>query len=256
MKVIIPIAESDLPKIDSFEWAINHFGLCKNHELIVVSSPGSYNIALNLFNLIKDNFNNNSKLHVFKEQSPMGWPSGPNFYWKNTIELLKKLNNKSHWLWMETDLIPLKENWLNLLELEYYTANKPFMGSVESNKIYTRSGIEIKTGHHMVGVGIYPADVDKYIRNWKYVDDINKAFDWVCGHEMVPQTHNTESILNAFRTNLYQIKNNRITSESTNYSELKNTYVRPITRNTILHHGCKDGSLVNLIKQNNINLFI
>lgn len=254
MKIIIPICESDRQSLTGFIWAINHYGPYPDHELMVVHGRESRAVANEVFDEISNSFPTSSCAYEFPGEIPRGWPLGPNTYWKKTIELLRDIHNSVPWLWMEADLVPLKKDWPSILEAEYKRAGKPFMGCVEPNKLYTQDNIMLKTGEHLVGIGIYPAEVDRYSDNWQHVDRIKTAFDWVCGYEMVPHTHHTPMILNAFRTQHYQIKEGKITCRDTSPDPSRVSYTRPITRDTVLHHGCKDGTLVQLLRDDRVRL--
>ena len=247
MKIVIPIADSDVHRINLFAWAINEYGPYPEHELLIVSSKDSMFFADKLYELIKDNFGKKS-LSTFTGIIEKGWPIGPNIYWKMTIELLRETGNTSPWLWMETDLVPLKKNWINLLEAEYNRAGKPFMGAIESNKLRTRKNVEVKFGEHMVGIGIYPPEINKYISDWEFIDDIEKAFDWVLGWQIAPQTHDSEMILNSYRTINYRLEDGKITCNNSHTNFSSHDYNRPITNKTVLHHGCKDQSIIYLMQ--------
>lgn len=249
MKIVLAINDSDRRNIPGFVWALKHQGAQVGHKLLLVHGKEDRKLAHEVFDDIKDLFPTFSYIYELPGPNPKGWPKGPNAYWKKTIDFLLFAKNRDPWLWMETDLIPVKKNWATILEKEYIRAGKPFMGCVEANKVYTSDGIELVHGEHMVGIGIYPPDIDKYSTNWKHIDKANVAFDWVCGYEMVPHTHRTPMIHNAFRTVNYRIENRKIVCSDIVPKVTRGTFAdRPITKDVILHHGCKDGSLVQLMK--------
>ena len=111
---------------------------------------------------------------------------------------------------------------------------------------------EAKSGEHMVGIGVYPPEVEKYISDWEFIDDIEKAFDWVLGWQIAPQTHDGGLILNSYRTRDYRIEDGKVTCNNINTSSNSHDYDRPITSKTILHHGCKDQSIVRLMQEGQI----
>jgi len=251
MKIVIPIADSDANRINLFAWAINEHGPYPEHELLVVASKDAQYLSDKLYLLIQHNFGKKN-IESFEGYIEKGWPIGPNIYWKKTIELLRESGNTSPWLWMETDLVPLREGWIDTLEAEYKSAGKPFMGAIESNKVRTRRNVEAKSGEHMVGIGVYPPEVEKYISDWEFIDDIEKAFDWVLGWQIAPQTHDGGLILNSYRTRDYRIEDGKVTCNNINTSSNSHDHDRPITSKTILHHGCKDQSIVRLMQEGQI----
>ena len=248
MKIVLAVNESDRRNIPGFVWALKHQGVCEGHKLFLVHGKEDRVLAKELFEEIKYLFPAFSYIYELPGPNPKGWPMGPNAYWKKTIDFLYIAKNKEPWLWMETDLVPIKKNWATILEKEYKRAGKPFMGCVEPNRVFTNDGQELIHGEHLVGIGIYPPDIDKYSENWKHVDRCNVAFDWVCGYEMVPHTHRSPMILNNFRTVKYRIDDGEIVCSDIQPKVTRGTYARSITSEVVLHHGCKDGSLVELMK--------
>jgi len=206
MKIIIPVSEHDEPQKNSFINVLSFLGNQGDHQLLVVARPKDKTYASDLFNKIKLLFPENNNLYIFDDNGPEGWPLGPNFYWKKTIDYLIQTNNKDPWFWMELDCLPLKRNWCDLLEEEYKKTRKPFVGCIEDSTIITSKGILLKVGEHLAGTAIYPANIDRWCSNWKYVDTVSKAFDVLCSWEITKKSFHTNLILHNFRTNNYKIK--------------------------------------------------
>lgn len=247
MLVVFPIAQSDEQYINNFCKIVNQFGPYTNHEMLVVCRSSALKQGEKLYSNLKTSF----KQHSFYElpnEGPHGHPLGPNFYWKSTISYLKETKNNKPWLWMETDMIPIKERWLDLLEYDYIKQGKPFFGCVEDTTTLTFDGHVVPFAKHLVGGGIYPPDVETYCTVWNHVDKIPVAFDVLCQAEIIPHTYGSKAFVNAYHTiNYIQNENNEIVGEdSPKFKKYNMSYLRPITSETLIHHGCKDDSLVNL----------
>lgn len=279
MKIIIPVNVSDQKMLLSFVSVLSYQGVQPDHECIIVHDKKSEDVAKSLEEYIKHIFPSGLTRHGFSQDSPTGWPEGPNFYWVATINYLKSIKNEDPWLWMELDLIPLVNDWCNKIESVYYASGKPFVGWIEnvynnnigndeisdetlSNKVKPRKievkprkithNNRIKTGEHMAGIGMYPADMDKHCPSYRKVTKCNQAFDYILGWEIGHQAHHTPAINHSYVTGDYSIKDGKILHNRKEYF-LGELNERPITNESILHHGCKDGTLALLIITNQLN---
>ena len=253
MLVVIPISSSDEKLIENFCKTLTFFGPYKKHSALVVSRPSDASFCKVVFKKIKPLFKKTC-FHLFETDGPIGWPSGPNFYWNRTIRFLENKKNKLPWLWMETDMIPVKSEWLDKIEKEYKKCNKNFMGCVEPSSY--------GYWEHLSGCAVYPHNINKYCTWWKWVHKKNAAFDLICAKQIIPNSHNTKSIRNLFRTSNFELKNEKITGIINNKIDTKNDsafflekkdYTNIIkNKKTLLIHGCKDETLSNLIINNKL----
>lgn len=255
MKIIIPIASSDAKMLSQFYLTINHFDKNENHECIIVHSAVAKAYADSLFRKIKDKFGKIS-IHQFDKKPAEGWPNGPNCYFQYTIEHLLKIKNKDPWLWMETDIIPIKNNWCDLLEAEYKERGKPFMGVIEESRVGTKArgpGPWFFIGYHLAGTAVYPHNINEFCKDWDKLDIAQGAFDMLLQWPIVAEGNaaHTPNIIHAFRTTNYKIENGKISSRPDRVRHFDFSKRIP-DENTILVHGCKDGSLASLIIKNKI----
>jgi len=247
MLVIIPVSFTDEKLINDFVDCFDCFGPYKNHELLVVSRPSDANFAVSLFNNLKTLFKN-SNIFCFEQDGVKGWPQGPNFYWRSTIQYLKEKNNKLPWLWMELDMTPLKTNWLNDLEKEYKNSGKFCLGWTQPTTTVTSDQIIVALTKHLVGAAIYPPDISICCDIWEYVDRIPTAFDVLCQWQLVPNSHHSELFQHCFRTQNYkQLKDGSIKGDDNNGFPGNLRFDHPISSEAVLHHGCDDGSLARLL---------
>jgi hypothetical protein len=253
MLLVVPVSKFEFEKplnILGFIKSLRHFGPYLNHELLVVSRPSESAFANSVFDLIKDLFPSQFvKIHLFEEDGESGWPAGPNFYWKQTIEFLKETNNKSPWFWMELDVIPLKYKWLDSLEEEYYKCGKPFLGTIQDTNTVTKDNQKINIAKHLQGTAIYPPKIEEFCSIWEYVDKIDIAFDVICQWEIVPLTHDSKLIQQGFRTFNYKIEQNPFCIRGEDNGDFNGVvkYNDPIRSEAVVHHGCKDISLSNIV---------
>jgi hypothetical protein len=261
MIVVIPVSKNDfkdpLSVFNGFTKALRHFGSCEKHELLVVSRPSDLLYAKAIYANVSDLFSK-SNIHIFAEDGPEGWPEGPNFYWKNTISHLKEIENDKPWFWMEMDCVPLKRNWVDLLQKEYLKKGKPCLGTIQDTTIVTTDMIRINIAKHLQGTAVYPPKLHEECTIWEYVDRLPKAFDVICQWEIVPRTADTRLIQQGFRTINYKIHHDpfRIQGEDNGDMNGVISYNQPLDPLAVIHHGCKDTSLVDIVTSPEYNYWI
>lgn len=238
MLVIVPVSSHDRGLASAFCDVVNFFGPYSDaHSLLVVSRPSDKTYADEVYLKISSSFKFHNR-HIFRTDGPQGWPAGPNFYWHQSIRFLAATNNTSPWLWMELDMTPIEEGWLDILENEYYSSDEKFLGLLQ----------EISGGVHFVGAGIYPGNFHKAYRLWKNVTRQAVAFDVACQTEIVKDAKQSEYMEHKFRTSYYKCTDLGLQGlvkdrELLRYPE----FSTPIKKSTVLVHGCVDTSLANLI---------
>jgi hypothetical protein len=237
--LIVPVSQHDTPLIPSFEGVVNFFGpYHENFELLVVARPSAYVQACGVFESLSKSFKHRS-MHIFPQNGPIGWPAGPNFYWYHTILYLEKINYLAPWLWLEMDMTPIEENWIDTLYTEYLSYDHKPLGLLQT----------IPSGTHFVGAGIYPAYFHKNFHSWRKVMEQPDAFDYFCGPELREEAKQSKFMEHKFRTGHYRCTNQGLQGISEPNNIVYPEFFTPIARQTVLVHGCGDGSLASIILQ-------
>lgn len=103
---------------------------------------------------------------------------GPTWAFINAARAMQKAGRP--WLWFEPDSVPLKANWLSVLQEEYDHCGQPFCGPVVPHR------------GHMNGTGIYPADTPELIPHT--MNSPNRVWDWEMKKEMIDSCHDCSNI--------------------------------------------------------------
>lgn len=248
MLVIIPVSSADASLIPPFTKAVRHFGKNSGHRALVVARPSDSEHADRLVSELGDSFDGITT-HIFPQDGPTGWPKGPNFYWSSTVHYLQNsLRNQDPWLWLELDCTPLRAGWLDAISTEYNLSRATFLGVVEKTHAVDAEGSPVDAGKHLVGVAVYPASVSAFSNLWPYVPQMPTPFDVVCQWEFVPNTRQTVLLQHAFRTKNYSRREDgEIRGEDHNNFPNGVRFDRPLSLEAVLHHGCDDGSLAELV---------
>lgn len=206
---------------------IGEMGHVEKHEIILLT-PVKMDVGFELA----------CCAHVFKKahvaQIPdnnMPWPYCANHQFQHAAKIMEspQFGNKP-FLWMEADAVPLRGDWLNLIEREYLECRKPFMGGLHKNG-----------EHHMDGVGVWlnvssnaplamsapapPKTVDP-------LKDHHIAFDYGSRHQHMPLFH---------ESNLFQV---RYRQEDT-YPENDYSWVR---EDAAILHTEKSGRVIDYLR--------
>lgn len=246
MILVLPVSETDNKLVDCFCSLLKKLGPYKKHKVLFVYKQADVDIVNKMKKHFKDLFSEEMDC-IIDHRCPLGWPQGPNYFWRQTVFFLRGRRNELPWYWMELDVTPIKEGWLDLLEEQYLYFNKPFMGFVASDSNnYPR---------HLSGCAIYPPDISQYTNDWKWITNgCAMAFDIICGGQtrVLENTFFPKSMLNLFRTKNYKLNKDGLTYEH-EYSRFEfgldeDLREQFIDNNTLVVHGCKDGSLAELIK--------
>lgn len=149
---------------------------------------------------------------------------------------------KLPWLWCEVDSTPIFPGWLTVLADEYSGSPKRLLGGLISND---KPGLPTV---HLTGVSIYPPDVFPLFDAFASIksSSANVAWDMEAATATVPRAKNSQFMQHHWGTR-----------------ELPPTFVKEavagqpanalplsfIKKETALFHRCKDGSLINLLRE-------
>jgi len=232
MLVVIPVSSHDQLLIEDFCDIVRFFSLYKSHSLLVVHRPTDVKLGQIVFERLNRKFGS-STIFQFPEDGPIGWPSGPNYYWSQTIKYLHAKKNKMPWLWMEIDTTPIQDNWLDSLSREYESCGKLCLGT-----LIQLPGETIK---HLDGVAVYPPILSKICKGWKKINP-EVAFDVWCKNELSKHAAQSKVIQQHFRSTDYMCRNVGLSGNS---EAMQNNGI--IKKESMMVHGCIDGSLARLI---------
>lgn len=156
------------------------------------------------------------------------YPMPQNNAWQQAARYLATIQ-KGPWLWMESDAVPTKPGWLDIIENAHKIGGKPFSGHVVTNKHMTDS--------HMTGVGIYPNSVYGHIENGLMAR--SKPFDVVSGlmDGVLSKVHRINDLIQHI-------------PEQDHHFDSRDCVDSILHPETVLFHKCKDGSLIDVLSGN------
>lgn len=248
MLIVIPASQSDQNLIPHFLAAIERCGNIKNHDVVVLSTPSA---AIEAGKLAGEmgKYASSSKLVTMDIDPQGGWPTAPNLQFNYAVNWVAGNNPQGHWYWMELDCTALKQGWADELEHEYINSRKVFMGTVvptiKIRNPNTPQAEPYQEGTHMVGTGIYPAIMPEWCIFWRYPMS-GEPFDVLVQYETMKSLHDTKLIQHQLRTVNYRMDGDYIVGED-QAKLLGVSYTGRVSKDAVVHHGCKDGSLSKLL---------
>lgn len=259
MIIVVPVSKTDADVGLGFIKSFNHFGPYPNHKLLVVCRPNAADYAEEvLLAITNKNQFQSIDFHVFDDDGPDGWPRGCNHYWAETAKYLDDvIKSEEPWLWLEMDMVPIKQGWADDMYLEYKEQGKPFLGNLGNTTTVTSEQEVLVLCKHLVGAAIYPPNLDKYSKLWRKVQVLGVAWDVLCQWEFVPNAHETSLMQHVYRTCKYTKTQDESTGRINIKGEMgegfeKLKFPEPYDKridieNVVLVHGCTDNSLADII---------
>jgi hypothetical protein len=249
MLLVIPFCQVDYKLALALAKYLQYLGPYKQHE-IMLSCPENLSDRLEEMRAaIGDQF---ARMYVFHPKGYRdGWPIGCNSMFFALANHINQSIDTKCWYMYEPDNTPLKPGWLNTLELEYTRTGRPFLGVLHSTHWRRKDGSWYQDGVHLVGTSIYPKNAPAYSNLFKTIIHATTPWDVYWQWDIVKYSANTNLIQHDWRTLNYA--RDKKSGEITGYrdpKELPIEYHKPITirPDAVTHHGCKDGTLMQIMR--------
>lgn len=244
MLVVLPFCLSEVPLALLLAEHLGRLGGCQGHRVLLATTPDAAHAAEELTSPLMAAGFASVEACVLQGVSEVGWPGAPNQMFAGVVRQLAATRNADAWYYMEVDNTPLTADWLEALATEYHTAGLPFCGAVVDTELLA-DGQPIIDGRHMVGTGVYPADFFGRTLLLNFIPN-HLPWDIYLQWEIVPTTKATELIQNNWATQHYRRDE---TGQVVCEAAKEHGKANPVKPGTKILHGCKDGSLIRLLRQ-------
>lgn len=144
------------------------------------------------------------------------------------------------WLWLEPDAVPLIHGWLDALADEYAVSPKRFLGNLVKGD---QPGLPEL---HLTGVSIYPPDAFPIYDAFASIKSANVAWDMEAATAVVPRAKHTCLIQSFWGTRELPPTFVKETAAGQPPNALPFSFLKP---EAVLFHRCKDGTLIDLLRQ-------
>jgi hypothetical protein len=244
-----------------FEW-FDHIGFKSDRDIILISdydveSDKDREIAQAHKKYFRDVY-----FQKIQEQSPNNWPFNVNQTFRNVVKILTGYYGKQifkwspylAWFYFEPDVTFIKKDISDFLEASYKKGKKPFCGAFNSTKTEDNG-----TVRHLNGAAIYPtrefimAGKEPYfLYSQEMMLATNTPWDVASLHNLYYCSSMPEgTYVQAFGTTNYKKsiteEEKYLTATQTLVDGTKKEINFNFTNQIMLHHGCKDGSLIDIL---------
>jgi hypothetical protein len=151
-----------------------------------------------------------------------GWPVSCNQAFEFIARHVRAVYQQS-FLWMEPDAIPVKREWLDMIDGEYKSCNKAFMGDLVAIKGIMPNGVD-----HMSGVGVYHWNLSVHAP--AAFNNYEAAWDVCAGAEILRNFHHT-----------FVIQHDWVPTKAWRRDKVTKEFVRP---EAVIYHPDKLGVLM------------
>ncbi len=227
--VVLPFCNADVNLLaKNLEW-MQQLGGCKTHDCLLSFDQTT----------LRDSVRRVVGLAtpVFRtvHQTSYGVPKGTRFpqtaAWQHAARFMSKLGHS--WLWMEADAVPLKSHWMDTLQSVYDKCGKPFAGPVVQSRM------------HVNGTAIYPSNTPDICR--RTMSHTNNAFDVEMKDEMM---HLCADIGHVF-FHVWGVVGGRLNPLDGEWPSFQrgSPLLHQIPKTAVVLHRCKDGSLIDRLRE-------
>ena len=263
MFLTIPCSLADVHLLPKLAKVIQKLGPYSSHKLLVVPTKAIEQQAREFAESIESLFVESRVQAV--ELGVTGWPLASNKHFKEVARIVCESKAADAFYFFEPDNTPLAKGWLDQVQAEYIKENKPFWGAV----IPTRGWVQGPNGPiaqdgepHMVGTGVYPPNLHLFSALLKTCDfhmPFNRLpllpFDTEMRHETVPNAFGTSLIQHNWQTKNYRVEDGQIVCDDMDGITPELSHKKPWDGKAIILHGCKDGSLCDIVLSGKVPRF-
>lgn len=224
--VVLPFCNLDaLQLIKNLKW-MKTLGSAKTHDcLLSFDITTSGKIVMDAIHLAKEVF-------CAVQQTSYRVPHGTSFpqtaAWQHAAIVMQKHGRS--WLWLEADAIPLKKQWLSVLQNVYDNCRMPFAGPV------------VQGAGHMNGTpSIFPANTPDLLP--RTMSHTKNAFDVEYRDEMEGKVKDIGHIAVA-RWGIKAGLLNELEGEAPNFHPGSNHLINQIPKTAVVFHRDKSGSII------------
>lgn len=251
MNLAVPVSAHDKHLLPEFTKVLKHFGGLEDTPVTFFCTPASKAETYEVSDLL------NARVHVFNADFPDGWPTAPGMQFAATVFTLPTLGLHGPWLWMELDVLPVKQGWLQALRKAYTLGGQPFMGNVVPTA-WTEEGKLVihENDKMMMGCGVYPPGMHGDQRFKPLLTDLLKPgslnprtpFDFYLRFA-IRQTGviDTPLIADMWQTCNYRQTDAGLACDPVKLDKPRRERGGLISSEAVIVHGCKDGSLAKIL---------
>lgn len=257
MIAVIPFCSKDLDQAKRLMDWVDDLGGCRKHTCLLSADATltdsdvaplrkAANLAFKSVQFVRTPY-----AIKLSQTGDSPWPVGPNWAFYTTA-IYVGMTSKEPFMWLEPDCVPLCEGWLDKIEAEYLSSQKPFLGPVieTQNKSFKPQ--------YLNGTSVYPANAIRYFHGpmVDFLKGAGHAFDVAGSPQTVPNCHFSGLIQHGYTDEKGINHWGTYPNPPLEFKEAKEAgdgehIITPaaIHPGTVLFHPCKNSSLIDLLRK-------
>lgn len=238
MIVVLPFHAGEVERLKLLlDWIGQLDGGCHDFDCLLVADAGvDWGHAIDCVDLARKHFRAASI--ISNPESATGWIAGANSLFFTAAKEIDK-RKMGAWLWLETDAIPVKPDWLTQVARAYSMARKPFMGAIYRKSLHDDPGLPT---YNLSGIAVYPEDAWTLLQGFEHVD---KPFDISCNEATLPNASD-RGLIQHFWGNKDLAPT--FAGSKGPASPLNTFTLADIQPAAAIFHRCKDGTLIQVLR--------
>lgn len=226
--VVLPFFRSDAPlALKVLQW-IKRIGTPPTHPILLSFETGTPPSLVG--SVVRSAVNAFSKVYQTHYPKPPRGTIAATWAFLHAARTMQQMGHP--WLWFEPDTVPLKPNWLEVLQEEYDLCGQPFCGPIVPHR------------GHMNGTGIYPANTPELIPHT--MNSPNRVWDWEMKSEMIDLCHDCSRVFFHCWGEIGGILN----PIEGNPADFRNPeFVKQIPASAVIMHRAKEGTLIDALSR-------
>lgn len=258
--VVTAFCKENIPLLEKRAEYMRHLGVPATHDLLLVGDASIYPHELEWAEKLHAGlFTNVYSRRIPETPTSTAWPAPHNFVWRRCAKILAgRYGNPKFtaagvgaWLYLEPDMTPINKNFLPILEKQYLFHKKPFMGVITSVEVKTTVKDKV-TAHmvpHMNGGAVYPIDTRFYSQSTMIGDSLPWDVAGFAGNDLqkVAAIPNDVYVMVSRSYGYWKEDDKIVGAQKHRKTGEVERYVPVDLTKALIHHGCKDGSLMDTL---------
>lgn len=256
MKLTIPVSRHDVSRLPSFIDTLIHFGGLNDHSAFFFATPATIVEVTEQSARLKPHMREVTVAQALYEPE-FGMPMDGGILFFGAVFNLGRSQNREPFLWLELDSLPIKPDWLNLIQHDYFAKGRLCYGNIVPLPFIVNGKLEYRAGEeYMMAVGVYPPTMhtDEAIR--PLIQDLGmpphsnpkENFDtYIRGGVKTLGWANSNLIADMWNTGCYEATPEGIKCFARPTDKLVRCRGGLVPATAVLVHGCKDDSLRQIV---------
>lgn len=256
MKLTIPVSRHDVARLPSFIDTLIHFGGLSDHSAFFFATPATIVEVTEQSARLKPHMREVTVAQALYEPE-FGMPMDGGVLFFGAVFNLGRLQNQEPFLWLELDSLPVKPDWLNLIQHDYFAKGRQCYGNIVPLPFIVNGKLEYRSGEeYMMAVGVYPPTMHVDEKTRPLIQDLGmpphsnpkENFDtYIRGGVKALGWANSNLIADMWNTGCYESTPEGIKCSARPTEKLVRCRGGLVPATAVLVHGCKDDSLRQIV---------